>query len=342
MLINDNQSSFHEDNTSFNLEKRKHDLISKRFHFTKRYSRSRSEAPIAGSSLKFQLEIHKYEGTFNGFGVWIENKDHAEDLFQSGYFGKGILSRSKPTLFERSYEDNTDNNSKMKRHCGFHRRRVFVKKAIGEQESKESNQNDAISNEESSSIRKSYLNEKFQLPENTEYLQLSLEEAFFLVYALKCMLVKNQQNHVLSIEECWNTFCFVQPNFFVNYVCYHHYRGTGWIPKSGIKYGTDWILYRNGPFQNHAEKTIIVACLASDSCELDTTCTQRKLNWPSLINVNRVSEQVNKCLSIFYVRKPLNVSNEELQRSPCYLPQFSVLEMSLIRWVPSRSREGEL
>ncbi|KAI7868525.1 hypothetical protein BDF14DRAFT_1791218 [Spinellus fusiger] len=43
------------------------------------------------------------KGIFIEFGrfVWVERRDHAIELYSSGFFGKGTLSRSEPTWRER-------------------------------------------------------------------------------------------------------------------------------------------------------------------------------------------------------------------------------------------------
>lgn len=39
----------------------------------------------------------------------------------------------------------------------------------------------------------------------------------------------------------------------LNYVAYHHYRALGWVVKTGIKFCTDWLLYKRGMVFSHAE-----------------------------------------------------------------------------------------
>ncbi|XP_063329354.1 tRNA-splicing endonuclease subunit Sen2 isoform X2 [Pelmatolapia mariae] len=60
----------------------------------------------------------------------------------------------------------------------------------------------------------------------SEYLQLSLEEAFFLVYSLGCLSVYLQQEP-LSIVQLWRTFRSLRPDFVSSYAVYHHFRSKG-------------------------------------------------------------------------------------------------------------------
>lgn len=127
--------------------------------------------------------------------------------------------------------------------------------------------------------------------DNDEHLQLSLEEAFFLIFAIECIVVSEQKNssfhrHIdscstrsLTIQECWLRFAqasvsavnlsitpqmpAVAPDnpFFVRYAAYHHYRSLGWVVKDGLKYGADYLLYRKGMVFGHSQFGIrVIAC----------------------------------------------------------------------------------
>ncbi|XP_061640950.1 tRNA-splicing endonuclease subunit Sen2 isoform X2 [Phyllopteryx taeniolatus] len=66
----------------------------------------------------------------------------------------------------------------------------------------------------------------------SEYLQLGLEEAFFLVYSLGCLSVHLEQEP-LSIAQLWRRFVSLRPDFVSAYAAYHHFRSRGWVPKGG-------------------------------------------------------------------------------------------------------------
>lgn len=83
-----------------------------------------------------------------------------------------------------------------------------------------------------------------------EVLYLSLEEAFFLSYALNCLQVLDLASKFLSNKVMWNLFQESQPNFAETYVAYHHLRSQGWVVKSGLKYGGDFCKYLNESFKN--------------------------------------------------------------------------------------------
>lgn len=43
----------------------------------------------------------------------------------------------------------------------------------------------------------------------------------------------------MNLEEMWKTFCQRRKKFVPIYIAYHYYRSCGWVPKPGLKFGTD-------------------------------------------------------------------------------------------------------
>lgn len=72
-----------------------------------------------------------------------------------------------------------------------------------------------------------------------EELHLTLEEAFFLCYALNCLQIFSEDK-LLDASTAWSIFKEVQTNFIERYVVYHHFRSKGWVVRSGVKYGSDY------------------------------------------------------------------------------------------------------
>ncbi|KPP68408.1 tRNA-splicing endonuclease subunit Sen2-like [Scleropages formosus] len=149
-----------------------------------------------------------------------------------------------------------------------------------------------------------------------EYLQLSPEEAFFLVYALGC----------LSIY-------YNEPNFDTTYAAYHYFRSKGWVPKTGVKYGTDFLLYRKGPPFYHASYSVVVEKVDGSF----RGATLRPFTWRSLAALNRITGNVSKELMLCYVISPPDLSAEE-RRSPECMKRLKVQEIIVSRWVSSRER----
>nr|KAF6421444.1 tRNA splicing endonuclease subunit 2 [Molossus molossus] len=115
------------------------------------------------------------------------------------------------------------------------------------------------------------------------------EEAFFLVYALGCLSIYYEKEP-LTIVKLWKVFTVVQPTFRTTYMAYHYFRSKGWVPKVGLKYGTDLLLYRKGPPFYHASYSVIIE-LVDDHFE---GSLRRPFSWKSLATLSRVSVNVSK------------------------------------------------
>ncbi|KAM6161596.1 tRNA-splicing endonuclease subunit Sen2 [Erethizon dorsatum] len=168
-----------------------------------------------------------------------------------------------------------------------------------------------------------------------EYLQLSLEEAFFLVYALGCLSIYYKKEP-LTIIKLWQAFTAIQPTFRTTYGAYHYFRSKGWVPKAGLKYGTDLLLYRKGPPFYHASYSVIVELMD----ERFTGPLRRPFTWKSLATLSRVSGNVSKELMLCYLIKPSTMTDEDMESPEC-LRRIKVQEVILSRWVSSRERSNQ-
>lgn len=128
-------------------------------------------------------------------------------------------------------------------------------------------------------------------------LHLSLEESFFLNYAIGCLKIMDFDNVELSGCKLWQKFHVVEPNFFKRYAVYHYYRSKGWIIKSGLKFGGDYLLYKDGPTYNHA--SYLVKILQQEG----------QLQWKEFIAINRLVETFNKVCKTFFVIIRNNVTD---------------------------------
>ncbi|XP_023655551.1 tRNA-splicing endonuclease subunit Sen2 isoform X1 [Paramormyrops kingsleyae] len=165
-----------------------------------------------------------------------------------------------------------------------------------------------------------------------EYLQLGLEEAFFLVYALGCLSVYYHEEP-LTIACLWERFCSAQPGFCSTYAAYHYFRAKGWVPKVGMKYGADLLLYRKGPPFYHASYSVVVE-VADDSFH---GATLRPFSWRSLAALSRITGNVSKELMLCYVIRPSGLTREELSSPEC-IKRMKIQEIIISRWVSSRER----
>ncbi|XP_077181777.1 tRNA-splicing endonuclease subunit Sen2 isoform X2 [Paroedura picta] len=178
--------------------------------------------------------------------------------------------------------------------------------------------------EEENTYEKSQLNKKEKLVCRRnpfrifEYLQLSLEEA------------------PLSILKLWEFFSEVQPNFRTTYMAYHYFRCKGWVPKVGLKYGTDLLLYRKGPPFYHASYSVVAELVNGDF----EGSSQRSFSWKSLTSLNRTTANVSKELMFCYLIKPSDMTEEEMSSPECF-KRIKVQELILHRWVSSRERNEQ-
>ncbi|KAB8265507.1 hypothetical protein BDV32DRAFT_116664 [Aspergillus pseudonomiae] len=198
---------------------------------------------------------------------------------------------------------------------------------------------------------------------NEEHLQLSNEEAFFLVYGLGALqIVDGRRNAVLSPPSLLSRFCQhsycpprdlsanLEPDdpFMISYIVYHHFRSLGWVVRSGVKFGVDYLLYNRGPVFSHAEFAVVVIPSFehpywSENEERKAHCARKQArSWWWLHCVNRVQAQVKKSLVVCYVEVPppmsgeTNVSSEDIG---ALLARYTVREMLIRRWVPNRTRD---
>ncbi|KAM9361396.1 tRNA-splicing endonuclease subunit Sen2 [Symphorus nematophorus] len=168
----------------------------------------------------------------------------------------------------------------------------------------------------------------------TEYLQLSLEEAFFLVYSLGCLSVYLHQEP-LSIIQLWRKFLSLRPDFVSSFAAYQHFRGRGWVPKGGggAKYGADLVLYRKGPPFYHASYSVVIERVD----DAFRGSGLRPFSWRSLAALSRITANVSKELMLCYIVHPADLSEAELDSPDC-LSRLKVQEVIVSRWVSSKER----
>lgn len=203
-----------------------------------------------------------------------------------------------------------------------------------------------------------------ELPlKNEEHLQLSNEEAFFLAYGLGVLHVyDHQQKTIIPHTSLLSLFCHnsyypprdpstdLKPDdpFMISYIVYHHFRSLGWVVRSGVKFGVDYLLYNRGPVFSHAEFAVVVIPAYEHSYWSETSdrrsycATKQARSWWWLHCVNRVQAQVKKSLVVCYVEIPPPRSHDSKTHSEdigALLSRYRVREMLIRRWVPNRTRD---
>lgn len=178
--------------------------------------------------------------------------------------------------------------------------------------------------------------------EDVEHLQLTLEEAFFLNFALGNLDIhleslppvagaETQPVDVpapalppLSLLHTFAAHSAFPPEashgidpeclFLLNYAAYHHFRSLGWVVRPGIKFGVDWLLYLRGPVFSHAEFAVVIKSSSSnrDLSINDASIVRNNNNprsegqkdWHWFHSIQRVQAQVRKGLIFAWVDAP--------------------------------------
>ncbi|RJE22289.1 TRNA-splicing endonuclease subunit Sen2 [Aspergillus sclerotialis] len=198
---------------------------------------------------------------------------------------------------------------------------------------------------------------------NEEHLQLSNEEAFFLVYGLGALQIFDDKRSTVipapSLFSLLRQHSYFPPResptalelddpFIISYAVYHHFRSLGWIVRSGVKFGVDYLLYNRGPVFSHAEFAVVVIpsydnpYWSETEERRDRSARKQARSWWWLHCVNRVQAQVKKSLVVCYVEVPPPLSDAQANAEHdvgALLAQYRVREISLRRWVPNRTRD---
>ncbi|KAG6918996.1 hypothetical protein DXG01_010235 [Tephrocybe rancida] len=359
-------------------------------------SRLRSVLGLLGLSLTEVVNPH-CEGIFDPTtrSVWVSNAKDTMLLWRRGFFGKGDLSRSEPSWLARQInirnmggkqmtsEEVTAKRRAERRQFKLDRAAAIAAvaaeaEAIFEAEGrviKPALSGPAIPSAATWRPSSSPAVEKpaAPLPEegeepaeleplvDVEHLQLTLQEAFFLAWALDCLTVVDPHtNEAMSLKQLWmaSQVAHLPPSipqnphpplqfdnpFLVNYVVYHHYRSLGWVVKGGIKFCVDYLLYKRGPVFTHAEFAMVVCPVYEDLEDQNASSLDLQNSspfaWSWLSTINRVNSQVQKTLILVYVTIPARSRlSLDILHSPACFEHYSVREVTLRRFIPARMRD---
>lgn len=190
-----------------------------------------------------------------------------------------------------------------------------------------------------------------------EHLQLMPEEAFFLSFGLGVLKIKDPSSgKTLSNSELLTLFrqySYFPPrtepdepalrpddNFLVHYAVYHHFRSLGWVPRGGIKFGVDWLLYTRGPVFDHAEFGLMVIPSYSDASWEHAEQKKPGKTWQWLHSTVRVLSHVTKSLVLVYVDIPPSSQFEAALENGITeaLKLYKIREVMVKRWSSNRNR----
>jgi tRNA-splicing endonuclease subunit Sen2 len=198
--------------------------------------------------------------------------------------------------------------------------------------------------------------------EQKEFLQLAPEEVFFLKYGLGVLdvLESNTSKSMSSLTlfdllrrvsyfpSTSSADLKLDDPFLLSYVVYHHFRSLGWVVRSGVKFGVDFLLYNRGPVFSHAEFATVILPSYPDVDSEDfnghySYPRKERPEWWWLHSVSRIQSQVKKSILLAYVEipppdaiSPSELKGEDIGR---FLQRYRVREISSRRWIPNRSRD---
>ncbi|KAJ2485817.1 tRNA splicing endonuclease subunit sen2 [Coemansia sp. RSA 2050] len=281
---------------------------------------------------KIQATIHliRREQAIVDCFVWVPTEWAI--LWQQGAFGKGILSRSEPTWLPRfTRGQSTTGNGKFLEDIT--RQRRGERQAAREAEPKDKESAQGLTFVPIPSLPVT--------PDEAgvmEPMQLSFHETLFLCQ-LDCLQVRDIQGVEYSYEELWRLFCGIDrsPEFALKHAAYCYYRSRGWVVRSGLKFGSDFLLYSKSPAHSHAQYSVVVRH-CSQVLESDEVLPRALPDsWQFMLSLSRVTSQVRKTLILCYVDPPAAIGTESAQElaSPD-LTQYQVREFVVQRFNPNR------
>ncbi|KAJ7623450.1 hypothetical protein FB45DRAFT_752187 [Roridomyces roridus] len=359
-------------------------------------TRVRSLLGLLGLTLT-KVETLQCHGVFDEAtrSVWVSSKTDSTILWRRGFFGKGDLSRSEPSWLARQINSRRSGGNRLtaeemtaKRRAERKQFKIDRAKAIAAVAAEaeavfESEGRVVVPALSGPSIpsaatwkpapapeppetpvtpqEEEVPQEDEEPPEDLEHLQLTLPEAFFLLWNFDCLTVTDPHtDELMTIQQIWIAFQTAQLTpplptspkpplqfdnpFLINYIVYHHYRSLGWVVRGGIKFCVDYMLYKRGPVFNHAEFSVVVCPVYEDPADQELSVVDihnsAAFPWSWLSTINRVNTQVFKTLILAYVTIPARsrVSLEVLN-SPACLQYYSIREVTVRRFIPARMRD---
>lgn len=180
----------------------------------------------------------KFTGIFTGLNVHIVDESSVQEIYANGCFGVSSHTKANPRTQTTDAHIEVVNRTRydrklewMTRHSNLNPHNVRVK-VVANDEPPGRNWTNAESD------TGNIMDDPFPIEET---LVLTLEEAFFLHFALDCLRIVNfDQTLEHTTDEVIQRFCEHNSRFVERYVAYHYYRSRNWIVKSGIKFGGDF------------------------------------------------------------------------------------------------------
>lgn len=276
----------------------------------------------------------------------VSDRDAMLHLWRNGFFGKGLLSRSEPTWGDRvtqgtspALEAVTSARRQERQVFKDHRARLQQLETKGRLQPLTEDEETELTKLRQlvDDLRKQEGKVKLPTPPpvavakspDLEYLQLQAVEALFLLYVGAIAIAPTTRLPLLEAEAMAELAVGATRTnpATLQYVAYHYFRSLGWCVRSGIKFGTDFLLYKRGPVFGHAEHAVVV---------MDA---EKPYNWHDLATVSRVIGTVNKNLVLVYVVAPPADQFAPYTSVEALVAAYKVSHVVYRRWNPSRTRD---
>jgi tRNA-intron endonuclease len=123
--------------------------------------------------------------------------------------------------------------------------------------------------------------------------ELSLIEAFYLLEKDKITIFDVKQNKYLNPDEFYDFAKTIHHKFEEKYIIYKDLRNRGYVPRPGLKFGADFVVYKKGPGLEHSP--FIVHVMPHDS----------KITAVDMVRAGRLATSVRKK---FVIANPLTTT----------------------------------
>ncbi|XP_039482291.1 tRNA-splicing endonuclease subunit Sen2-2 [Drosophila santomea] len=131
-----------------------------------------------------------------------------------------------------------------------------------------------------------------------ETLLLGMEESCFLAHYLKVLDIRNSAGCFMDFHRFVEVAKEQNDKFLENLASYVYFKSKNWVIKSGIKFGGDFLIYKQSPRLYHASFLVIVQKPG------DSDHYQSK----NLKGVQRVAETSDKDVLLLTVQAPKDIS----------------------------------
>ena len=288
--------------------------------------------------------------------VWVSDPTSIEGLVNNGCYGNRVLPRSRKEAMDEGSVDQFE---------GSHQTKSELDPTPRKKPQQEEKQIIEEKQEEISPVCSTHLLIDSIITNMTKNLHLFPEEAFYLLQHTRLKLI-DKDGITITLVSLWSEFLKYNKRFPEKYIAYFHFRRQGWVPKCGLKFGVDFLLYKISPSVYHSSYAVLVTNTTEDAerikereCEdnqeikptegnITEECFQEKptaeLSWQQVISIGRVNEGANKEVIICSVVVPPYLMSTMLQEDDFeqllyQIPDIKVTCVVVKRWIAERGRE---